>query len=137
MKNRNYEINYATKVITITKRFAKLAQDFSTPEAKEMEMLLEKYPTFAMEYKKIEKKENVEKYNGLSLETMRIFFESRIRVAMNEETVAAAKADLENFQRVQQFLGSKQFAKIKKWFIENYREEYKEWSITKEFNKAA
>lgn len=137
MENKNYYIDYTQKVIFIKKRFAKLAQDFSTPEAKEMEMLLEKFPTFTLEYKEIKKNKSAEKYSGLSVGTMRIFFESRIRMATTDEKKNAAEADLNQFNNVLEFLGTKQYAKIKKWFLENYKEEYKEWSITDEFNNVA
>ena len=138
MNNRGYEINYAEKKIIITKSFAKKAQTLGTPEAETMETLMIKYPNFAMEYKTITKNSSAEKYSGLSLDTMKIFFESRIRIAAADKTATeAAQADLERFQSVLDFLGTKQYAKIKKWFLENYKEEYKNWSITAEFNKAA
>lgn len=138
MNNRGYEINYTEKKIIITKSFAKKAQTLGTPEAEIMETLMIKYPNFAMEYKTITKNSSAEKYNGLSLDTMKIFFESRIRVAAADEAATeAAQADLERFQSVLDFLGTKQYAKIKKWFLENYKEEYKNWSITAEFNKVA
>ena len=137
MNNRGYEIDYVAKEISITKNFAKKAQNLGSPEAETMETLLGKYPTFAIKYKDEGTKKTV-KYNGLSVQMMRYFFESRIRMAaVDDEKVAAAKKDLENFNKVLALLGSKQFAKIKKWFLENYKEEYKAWSITDEFNKAA
>lgn len=138
MENKKYHIDYAKKVIIITKSFAKMAQTFGSPEAEIMERLLTKYPDFKMEYKQIKKNNSAEKYSGLSVETMRIFFESRIRVAAADEVAKeVAQADFERFQSVLEFLGTKQYAKIKKWFLENYKEEYKTWSITDEFNKAA
>lgn len=138
MNNRGYEIDYVAKEISITKNFAKKAQNLGSPEAETMEILLGKYPAFAIKYKENEGTKKTEKYNGLSVQMMRCFFDSRIRMAAaDEEKAAAAKKDLENFNKVLALLGSKQFAKIKKWFLENYKEEYKAWSITDEFNKAA
>lgn len=153
MKNKGYEINFAAKEITITKAFAKLAQDFTTPEAAAMEMLMAKYPSFTMKYKEIKKKANKESYSGLSLGVMKAFFESRIRMAktkieeaeeMTEEMLAEMTKELEKrekeqeaFQNVLEIVGKGKYATIKKWFLDNFKKEYQNWSITEEYNVAA
>lgn len=148
MKNKGFEIDFAAKEITITKRFAKLAQDFSTPEAKEMELLMTKYPAFTMKYKEIQKKANKESYSGLSLDVMKAFFESRIRMAKDkmkesesEEVTEEMKKELEKrekeqeaFLNVLKVVGKGKYATIKKWFLDNFKAEYQEWSITTEYN---
>lgn len=134
MKNKGYEINYAAKEIIITKRFAKLAQDFTSEESRTMETLLTKYPNFTMKYKEIDRKENKETYSGLSLAVMNAFFDSRIRMAETDEEKAIAQKELDTFKNVKEVVGTKNYAKIKKWFIDNFRDEYKAWSITTEYN---
>jgi len=149
MKNKGYEINFATKEITITKAFAKLAQDFSTPEAAAMEVLMTKYPTFTMKYKEIQKKANKESYSGLSLNVMKAFFESRIRMEKakmeeSEEITEEMTKELEKrekeqeaFQNVLKVVGKGKYATVKKWFLDNFKVEYQKWSITTEYNVAA
>ena len=133
MKNTNYAIDYARKVIIITKKFGKLAQDFNTPEAREMEKLFEKYPTFAMEYKKVERSKKTETYKGLTIDRMDKFFNSRVHMAAagEKETV---EADLAQFKKVLEHFGREQYVKVKKWFVDNYAKDYEEWSETKEFD---
>lgn len=134
MKIKGYEINYAAKEIIITKRFAKLAQDFTSEESRVMETLLTKYPNFTMKYKEIDRKENKETYSGLSLAVMSAFFNSRIRMAETDEKKAIAQKELEAFESVRAVVGKGNYAKIKKWFIDNFKTEYKTWSITTEYN---
>lgn len=139
---QNYTINYETKEITITKTFAKKASQLKTPEAKTMRELRAEYPDFTFTYRKIETNESKESYGGLSFATMQGFFESRIRVEKleNKETKEeelSSVRDYEQYKKVREVVGKGKYATVKKWFLDNYREEYLKWSITNEYNKVA
>ena len=141
---QNYAINYEKKEITITKTFAKKASQLNTPEARIMRQLRNEYKDFSFVYRQIDKKENKESYAGLNLTTMKLFFESRIRVEkesckeeLKEGEKLNSEKDYEAFENVKKVVGKGKYATVKKWFLDNFKEEYKEWSITKEFNKAA
>ena len=141
---QNYAINYETKEITITKTFAKKASQLNTPEARLMRQLRNEYKDFSFVYRQIETKENKESYAGLNMETMENFFKSRIRVekAANENEPATteklnSEQDYEAFKNVKKVVGKGKYATVKKWFLDNFKEEYSNWSITDEYKKVA
>lgn len=138
---RNYNVNYETKEIIITKTFANKAAALNTPEAAIMKQLRTEYPDFTFSYKRIDKKENKQSYSGLTIKTMELFFESKIRAerAANPDVEGklASELNYENFNNVKKVVGKGKYATIKKWFLDNFKEEYSNWSITDEYKKVA
>ena len=142
---RNYNVNYETKEIIITKAFANKAAALNTPEAAIMKQLRTEYPDFTFAYKKIKENKDKESYNGLSLETMNVFFLDRIKnekkanseekaelsskeeITSEEKEKLASEKDYEEFKKVAEVFGKKKYATIKKWFLDRFKEEYKVW----------
>lgn len=139
----NYTINHVSKEIIITKSFAKAANVIGSIEYKEMLTLLQDFNGYSVSYKTIKTKENKVAYKGLSLRMMNLFFESRIRIAESKEDntveIAAVTKDLDNFVKVNLIAEGQQgkYAIIKKWFLDNFKDEYSTWSMTHEFDTKA
>lgn len=114
-KNNNYTINFETRTITITKKFGKEASEFGTKAFEIMKQLREEFPDFQIAYKTIQKKENKESFKGLTLVEMERFIAER------------SDEELEYFKKVVEVADCRQgkYAIIKKWFLDNYKEEYK------------
>ena len=139
----NYTINHVSKEIIITKSFAKAANVIGSIEYKEMLTLLQDFNGYSVSYKTIKTKENKVAYKGLSLRMMNLFFESRIRIAESKEDntveIAAVTKDLDNFVKVNLIAEGQQgkYAIIKKWFLDNFKDEYSTWCMTHEFDTKA
>lgn len=113
--NKGYRIDHAEMTITITKKFAKEASQIGTDAFKEMQMLRRECEGYKVVYKTIEKNDKKESFSGLSIKEMRRFLASR------------SEAELETFNKVVDIASCKQgkYAIVKKWFLDNYKEEYK------------
>lgn len=113
--NTNYTINFEAMTITITKKFAKEASQFGTEAFREMQMLRKEFEGFQFAYKTIKKAEKKEKFEGLTIKEMRRFLGARSEV------------ELETFNKVVEIASGKQgkYAIVRKWFLDNYKEEYK------------
>lgn len=114
-KNNNYTINFEARTITITKKFGKEASEFGTQAFETMKQLRAEFPDFQFVYKTIQKKENKESFKGLTIDEMKRFIGAR------------SAEELETFEKVEAIAECKQgkYAIIKKWFLDNYKEEYK------------
>ena len=113
-KNTNYDINFETHVITITKKFGKAASQIGTPEFKIMKELRKEFAGYSIVYKTIEKKENKKSYKGLTIEEMIRFVSG---MSVEEQEV---------FSKVIEVASNRQgkYAIVKKWFLDNYKEAY-------------
>lgn len=121
-KTTNYTINFETETITITKKFGKAASQIGTPEFKEMKKLRNEFEGFAIEYRVIEKNEEKVSYKNLTFKMMESFIGS----------LPNSKTALVEFEKVKTVTNGEkgQYAHIKKWFLDNYKEQYKKWDIT-------
>lgn len=122
---KNYTINFETETIIITKKFAEAAQVLASREAKELKALRTEYPSYKIEYKTINKKENKKSYKGLTLAAMKDYLGTR----------EDSKEALEEYKRVIEMTKEKhkekgKYAIVKKWFLDKYREDYEKFSIT-------
>lgn len=115
-KTNGYKVDFAAKVITITKRFGKAAGVLGTPEFEVMQQLRKEYVDYKVQYKTIERNENKQTYKHLTIDEMKRFLSTR------EDSQFA----LAQFARVENVVGNKKgkYAIIKKWFLKNYKEEY-------------
>lgn len=115
-KTNGYKVDFAAKVITITKRFGNAAGVLGTPEFEVMQQLRKEYADYKVQYKTIERNENKQTYKHLTIDEMKRFLSTR------EDSQFA----LAQFARVENVVGNKKgkYAIIKKWFLKNYKEEY-------------
>lgn len=113
-KNTNYTINFETEEIIITKKFGKAASQIGTPEFKVMQQLRNEFKGFSFVYKTIEKKENKKSYKGLSIDEMKRFISNR------------TDKEIQTFEKVLALASNRQgkYAIVKKWFLDNYKEDY-------------
>ena len=125
MKNtKNYTINFITKEITITKKFAKAAGSLGTPEFKEMMELRNAYPDFNFKMKESSTNENKRTYSGLTVLKM---------IAVIEVCDSAEKAK-EFRKKISVFEGQRsKYPMIKKYFLSMYQDILSELSAEKEF----
>lgn len=126
-KSNNYSINFEEGTITITKKFGKAASQIGTPEFKEMKELRKEFEGFKFVYKTIERKENKKTYKNLTIATMKEFIGS----------LENSEEELTKFENVEELVKDKKgkYAIIKKWFLDNYKEQYSNWSIMDSLNK--
>lgn len=119
-KNANYNIDFFTNTIILTKRFYKAASTLNTPEYKELMQIRRDNPDFSIVLREIKKKEGKKSYRNLTYENMRIFIE-------NYEADDAVRADsLKEFEKVMELskVQSGPYAYVKAWFLKKYGETY-------------
>ena len=119
-KNANYNIDFITATITITKRFYKAASVLNSPEYKEMMQLRRENPTFSIVLREIKKKEGKKSYRNLTYENMQTFIE-------NYETDDGVRADrLKEYEAVKALskVQSGPYAYVKNWFLKQYGDAY-------------
>ncbi len=112
-KTTGYSIDFASKTITITKRFGKAASVFGSEEFNTMQRLLKDFEGFKVVYKTIEKKANKKSYAGLDIDEMKRF-------------LASNPAELERLEKVIEIASNKRgkYAIVKKWFLDNFKADY-------------
>lgn len=113
--NTGYRIDHVAQEIVITKKFGKEASQIGTDAFKEMQKLRKECEGYNVVYKTIEKNDKKESFEGLTIKEMRRFLGAR------------SEAELETFNKVVDIASCKQgkYAIVKKWFLDNYKEEYK------------
>ena len=119
-KNANYNIDFFTSTIIITKKFYKAASVLNSPEYKEMMQLRSDNPDFTIALREIKKKEGKKSYRNLNYENMRTFIE-------NYETDDDARADrIKEFEKIKALskVQSGPYAYVKTWFLKMYGEAY-------------
>lgn len=96
-KTNGYKVDFAAKVLTITKRFGKAAGVLGTPEFEVMQQLRKEYVDYKVQYKTIERNENKQTYKHLTIDEMKRFLSTR------EDSQFA----LAQFARVENVVGNK------------------------------
>ena len=120
-KNANYNVDFITSTIIITKKFYNAASVLNSPEYKEMMQLRRDNPDFTIALREIKKKEGKKSYRNLNYENMRTFIE-------NYETDDDTRADrIKEFEKVKELsqVQSGPYAYVKTWFLKMYGEQYK------------
>ena len=111
--NRGYAIKYETNTITITREFSKRAQEFGSPEYKQLRGLMKDYPQMSIEMRKAAPAKNKECHKGLSYGRMRTYIE----LICEDSAPWLGKLDtilvLSKCQN-----GS--YSYVKKWFLANF-----------------
>ncbi|MBP3657083.1 MAG: hypothetical protein J6K32_10360 [Clostridia bacterium] len=122
MKNnkmsREYNIDYIAGTITVTKKFLKAAGVFGSNEYTLLKQLRADYPDFAFAQKEIAKKNGKQSHKNLTFKKMR----EHIIIRDGEESERLKRYDyLMEFYKTH----AGRYAKIKSWYLEQYKDEYK------------
>ena len=112
---KNYEIDFANKTITLTKKFAAAASKVGTPEFDEMVALRAAYPDFKFEYKEFKTASSKVTYEGLTIYKMEAF----ITLKKDSNKVADFKAFVSIYKNQKG-----KYATIKRAFLNEYKDEY-------------
>ena len=118
---KNYNIDFTTKTIELTKRFAKNAGVLDTPEYKELLAIRHDYPDFQIAIREIKRKAGKKTYKNLTIEAMRAFItewegEESEALTTFEKVVAISKVQ------------AGPYAYVKAWFIKNYKDRLEEYT---------
>ncbi len=108
--------------IVLTKAYAKLAYTPGTKEFRELAKLHKAFPDYPIVKRTASKKEDKEKFTDLSVARMEYFIERfKDEAAMTE------------FQNAKEFHKGTvgYYGKMKKWFLDKYKEEYLNADFTK------
>ena len=117
--SREYKMDYINEKITVSKKFLKAAGVYNSPEYKRLKELRADFPTFKLEEKKIEKKAGKKTHKNLTFEKMR----EHIIIRDGEESETLKRYDylMELYK-----IHAGRYAKIKSWYLEQYKDEYEE-----------
>lgn len=97
-KIENYTFNQFDKTITLTKKFSKAASIMGTAEFKELMGLMEKYPSYTLKVREIQKPEKKETYKGLTAKRMREFISWQY-----QENAETLKIKIDEFDTLEKF----------------------------------
>jgi len=106
--------DHEEKKLLVSASFLKKAGKYGTKEAKALEKEMKKYPSYKIEVKVAEKEKN--SYKGLTIEKMANWLYDNGR----KEELTTLKGILDTAKN----LGRSAYPIAKKWFIENYGEEF-------------
>ncbi len=110
-------INHFEKEILISKSFQKATMNLNNQEAKDLEEVMSKYPTYKVTQRAIKKNPQKETYAGLTYEYMRDY----IILHSTPEEEAAAVAEFDELILVSKCHSkAKRYPIIKKWFLAKY-----------------
>ena len=115
MNNNQYKIDYIKNTITASKKFLKAASVYGSTEYKTMIQLRTDFPTFTFEEKQISQKKGKQSYKNLTFEKMR------------EHIILCQDGNrLKQFDYLMVFYEThrNRYAKIKSWYLEQYKDEY-------------
>ena len=116
---KGIEVDHINGAIVVTKNFLKLAKNPSTSEFERLIYTRKECPTYGIVVRTIDKNENKESYEGLSIEKMLAY----IHVFEKENL-----ADFENTIKVYSTANGKiqkgKYATIKKVFLSRFKENY-------------
>ena len=126
---KNYNIDFTTKTIELTKRFAKNAGVFNSPEYKEMISMRKDFPDFNVVIREIKRKAGKKTYKNLTIDAMRAFItewegEESEALTTFEKVVAISKVQ------------AGPYAYVKAWFIKNYKDRLEEYTSKDEEDAA-
>lgn len=111
-KNAGYVIDYAKNTITLTKAFAKQAQNPTTKEFRELAKLHKNFPDFAITKRTATVNDDKEVHSGLSIPWMTNYIKTYIK----DEAAIAEFEEVKNFYRGM----SGYYGKVKGWFLNKY-----------------
>lgn len=112
MKKNTYVINHAKKTITLTKKYAKLANTPGTNEFRELADIYKVYSNYTIVMRTATPKEDKRKHTGLTIERM----EYHIKIIAKDDVALA------QFEEVQKYYKgmSGYYGKVRSWFLEKY-----------------
>ena len=111
-------INYSSRSIQLTKKFAKAAQKFGSDEYNDLQAARRDNPTFKIVIVSRKTNTKVDTYKGLTYEYMRNYI--ILHTASGKERIAKL-AELEELILISHCHGqSKRYPTIKKWFLNEY-----------------
>lgn len=116
---KGIEVDHINGVIVVTKSFLKAAKNPSTPEFALLISTRKECPTYAIVEKTIDKNENKESYNGLSIEKMLAY----VHVFENKELAQFEKA-IEVYIDKSGKLQKGKYATIKQVFLKRFKKNY-------------
>lgn len=108
-----HQIDYITKTIFLTKKFAKAASTVNSPEYNTMRKLRADFPDFSFELREIKRPQKKQSYARLNYDVMRKY----IRMVEGE--------DSNNLQHLETIIEMSQgqaghYAYVKTWFLHHY-----------------
>ena len=115
MNNNPYKIDYLKSTIIVSKKFLKAASVCDSKEYNTMIQLRKDFPTFTFEEKQITQKKGKQSYKNLTFEKMR------------EHIILCQDCNrLKQFDYLMTFYEThrNRYAKIKSWYLEQYKDEY-------------
>ena len=114
---KNIRINFEKKTITMTRKFAALAEDPFTDEFAKLQEVRNAYPKFKVLKHKIKKNPNKKTYPGLTYE----YIEDFIRLHEEGKKLEEMLDEYNELRLIAKCHHSGVgYATIKKWFLDNY-----------------
>ena len=114
---RAIRINHFDKEILISKTFQKATMNPNSAEAKDLEEIMSKYPTYKIAQRVIKKSSNKKTYPDLTYKYMRDYI---ILTSTPEEELAAV-AEFDHLILISR-CQSNRYPVIKRWFLNKYPE---------------
>lgn len=112
MKKNTYVINHAKKTITLTKKYAKLANTPGTNEFRELAEIYKVYSDYTIVMRTATPKDDKQKHTGLTI----------ARMEYHIKNIAKDDVALAQFEEVQKYYKgmSGYYGKVRSWFLEKY-----------------
>ena len=112
MKKNTYAIDHANKTITLTKKYAKLANTPGTKEFRELANLHKVYPDYNIVMRTAKVSSDKKKHTGLTI----------ARMEYHIKNIAKDDVALAQFEEVQKYYKgmSGYYGKVRSWFLEKY-----------------
>lgn len=121
MKNTNaYTINHEDKTITITKAFAKSSGIINSDEYILFTQFRKDYPDYKIVQRTAKANKEKNTHKGLTLDNMEKYLSTRDNAADALKAFEMAKDYYKGY--------SAYYAKVKAWFLSNYKEEYENYA---------
>ena len=126
------KIDRQSKVILVSRSTLIAAGQFGTPEFHQMMEMRQKFPGYEFKEQKIERNPDKRTYGNLTYKVMGDFIE-------NHETDENVKAALKEYEAVKAISKTQRaaYAYVKKWFLDKYGEEFKEFQKKMDEKKRA
>ena len=116
------KIDRQSKVILVSRSTLIAAGQFGTPEFHQMMEMRQKFPGYEFKEQKIDRNPDKRTYGNLTYKVMGEFIE-------NHETYENVRAALKEYEAVKAISKTQRaaYAYVKKWFLDKYGEEFKEF----------
>ena len=127
---RNYFVARMERVVYVDPMFVEKAGQLDTEESELYDRLLEKYPDFKFEVKKLNES-NKQTYKGLRIEVMQAF------IIQYEETPEKYNAKLKELNKAmaEGLVKGAKYSAAKSWFIKHYGKEFNGSALSKKEGK--